>query len=318
LSFLQEIEFCKEPVAVFRAQERYIIILGAPTSIAQRQGEDTLTYLNKGQFYNLYFRANNDMILPSRVKSVVYLSFLDEADRNIEYSHWQYWYELQANPNQKAFDIDRKNCEGLAEKPTDLGYNAASFYWEPRIGARVVLRINCLSTEFSSQKGVKGLPLHVVVDTYEDTETEIEPSHRAYCRVKIFRDKGAERKNKDETRSVERRLQKFIRSYNSVNLDSDIGPSTVFHPPCKETTLTPTSTFGPKPFLFALKSNDIKINPLATNTMDNEGSSFLASITEREKKRTYTKTLSQAKDDLDQLEVGPRNKAKKVHTKTSE
>lgn len=57
-----------------------------------------------------------------------------------------------------------------------------------------MLRINCLSTEFSGQKGVKGLPLHVVVDTYEfqdnDRITEHdEPSHRAYCRVKIFRDK---------------------------------------------------------------------------------------------------------------------------------
>jgi len=50
--------------------------------------------------------------------------------------------------------------------------------------------MNCLSTEFSSQKGVKGLPLHIVIDTYEDLENEAaEPVHRAYCRVKIFRDK---------------------------------------------------------------------------------------------------------------------------------
>ena len=53
-----------------------------------------------------------------------------------------------------------------------------------------MLRINCLSTEFSSQKGVKGIPLHFVTDTYEDTDTEsAEPVHRAYCKVKIFRDK---------------------------------------------------------------------------------------------------------------------------------
>ena len=32
-------------------------------------------------------------------------------------------------------------------------------------------------------------------------------------------------------------------------LDSDI-PTSVFHPPTRETALTPTSTFGPKPFLF--------------------------------------------------------------------
>ena len=55
---------------------------------------------------------------------------------------------------------------------------------------QVVLRINCLSTEFSGQKGVKGLPLHIVVDTYEEQDSDQEePSHRAYCRVKIFRDK---------------------------------------------------------------------------------------------------------------------------------
>ena len=55
---------------------------------------------------------------------------------------------------------------------------------------QIVIRINCLSTEFSPQKGVKGLPLHLVVDTYEDMDTDTcEPAHRGYCRVKIFRDK---------------------------------------------------------------------------------------------------------------------------------
>ncbi len=35
-------------MTLFRAQEKYLVVLGAPTSIAQRHGEDTLTYLNKG------------------------------------------------------------------------------------------------------------------------------------------------------------------------------------------------------------------------------------------------------------------------------
>lgn len=38
-----------------------------------------------------------------------------------------------------------------------------------------------------------------------------------------------------------------------VSLDSEIGPASVFHPPNKETLLNPTSTFGPKPFLFIIK-----------------------------------------------------------------
>ena len=52
------------------------------------------------------------------------------------------------------------------------------------------MRINCLSTEFSSQKGVKGLPLYLVTDTYEDVDSVgAEPVHRGFCRIKIFRDK---------------------------------------------------------------------------------------------------------------------------------
>lgn len=100
------------------------------------------------------------MSIPRRVRTVIGLTFFDEADRKVEFQHWQYWYNLQANPNQKAFDIgmpqpvlsayicalklsltviiiDRKNCENIHEKVQDLAYNAASFIWSPEMGAKV-------------------------------------------------------------------------------------------------------------------------------------------------------------------------------------
>ena len=46
-----------------------------------------------------------NMSLPERVKTVINLTFFDEPDKRMEANHWQYWYNLQANPNQKAFDI---------------------------------------------------------------------------------------------------------------------------------------------------------------------------------------------------------------------
>ena len=49
--------------------------------------------------------------------------------------------------------------------------------------------VNCLSTDFSAQKGVAGIPLHFLVDTYEDLEPSAEPVHRAVCKIKVFRDK---------------------------------------------------------------------------------------------------------------------------------
>ena len=53
-SFLQEANFPHEANTVFKSQEKYVISLGAPTSIAQKHGEDTLTYLNKGTLYSVF------------------------------------------------------------------------------------------------------------------------------------------------------------------------------------------------------------------------------------------------------------------------
>lgn len=38
---------------------------------------------------------------------------------------------------------------------------------------------------------VQGIPLFLMVDTYEDVKSPIEsePTHRCYCKVKVFRDK---------------------------------------------------------------------------------------------------------------------------------
>ena len=49
--------------------------------------------------------------------------------------------------------------------------------------------MQCLSTDFSTQKGVKGLPLHVQIDTYDDQSDSKIPFHRGYCQIKVFCDK---------------------------------------------------------------------------------------------------------------------------------
>ena len=64
-----------------------------------------------------------------------------------------------------------------------------------------------LTFHFSTQKGVKGLPLHIQIDTFEDPRSDVgqQPSHRGYSQVKIFCDKGAERKLRDEERRAQKR-----------------------------------------------------------------------------------------------------------------
>ena len=75
--------------------------------------------------------------------------------------------------------------------------------------SQVNLAVQCLSTDFSTQKGVKGMPLHVQIDTYDDPRDNpgAEVYHRAYAQIKVFCDKGAERKARDEERRANKRKQ---------------------------------------------------------------------------------------------------------------
>ena len=73
---------------------------------------------------------------------------------------------------------------------------------------QIFISVNCLSTDFSSQKGVKGLPLNLQIDTYSYNNRSNKPIHRAFCQIKVFCDKGAERKIRDEERKQSRRKGK--------------------------------------------------------------------------------------------------------------
>ncbi|XP_029188069.1 grainyhead-like protein 2 homolog [Acropora muricata] len=306
----------KSTPTVFSAQDKYTFILEAPTSIIQRRGDDTLTYLNKGQFYTISFEGNVDPQSSDgeiqRVKSIVHLVFRDEKDPRSECEHWQYWHSQQPNPQQRAFDIDRKSCQNIEENIDEIAYNAAGFTWSPHLNAKIVIRINCLSTDFSSQKGVKGIPLHLQIDTYEDiANADAEPVHRSFCQIKVFRDKGAERKNKDESKSAEKRIQKWVKQNTSACPDPNmVSPTTLFHPPSKYTQLQTTTPLGPKPILFtpSVHSPHSSFEESSLQTL-----SLMASIKDRENKRTLQSHLALAKDELAELEVVPRLKVQRIH-----
>ncbi|XP_078371214.1 grainyhead-like protein 2 homolog isoform X2 [Oculina patagonica] len=308
----------KATPTVFSAQDKYTFILEAPTSIIQRRGDDTLTYLNKGQFYAIGFEGNVDPPTTDgeiqRVKSYVHLVFRDEKDPRTECEHWQYWHSQQPNPQQRAFDIDRKSCQNIEENIDEISYNGAGFTWSPHLNAKIVIRINCLSTDFSSQKGVKGIPLHLQIDTYEDlTNPDAEPVHRSFCQIKVFRDKGAERKNKDESKSAEKRIQKWVKQNTSSCADPNmVSPTSLFHPPSKYTQLQTTTPLGPKPVLFTPPvQHSAHGAPFEESSL--QTLSLLASIKDRENKRTLQSQFAMAKDELADLEVVPRLKVQKIH-----
>lgn len=71
------------------------------------------------------------------------------------------------------------------------GWRRACCFSSSPVCPQVFIGVNCLSTDFSSQKGVKGVPLNLQIDTYDCGSGAERLVHRAVCQIKIFCDKVA-------------------------------------------------------------------------------------------------------------------------------
>ncbi|XP_030203811.1 grainyhead-like transcription factor 2b [Gadus morhua] len=187
--------------------------LDATRSLRQKQGEGPMTYLNKGQFYAVTLNelgVNKRLRHPiSKVRSVIMVVFSEDKNRDEQLKYWKYWHSRQHTAKQRVLDIaDYKESFNTISNIEEIAYNAVSFTWDVNEEAKIFITVNCLSTDFSSQKGVKGLPLMIQIDTYSYNNRSNKPLHRAYSQIKVFCDKGAERKIRDEERKQFRKKSK--------------------------------------------------------------------------------------------------------------
>ncbi|XP_041711403.2 grainyhead-like protein 1 homolog isoform X2 [Coregonus clupeaformis] len=201
--------------------------LEASKSLRQKTGDGTMTYLNKGQFYPISLREmDNSKQLHhpiSKVRSVVMVVFGEEKCRDDQLKHWKYWHSRQHTAKQRCLDIaDYKESFNTISNIEEISYNAISFTWDINEEAKIFISVNCLSTDFSSQKGVKGLPLNLQIDTYSYNNRSNKPIHRAFCQIKVFCDKGAERKIRDEERKQSRRKGKCTDLTASMGAYGDV------------------------------------------------------------------------------------------------
>ncbi|KAG2468056.1 GRHL1 protein, partial [Polypterus senegalus] len=201
--------------------------LEASKSLRQKPGDGTMTYLNKGQFYPITLKetGNNKGMLHtiSKVRYIICLLF--------------------------TFTADYKESFNTISNIEEIAYNAISFTWDINDEAKIFVSVNCLSTDFSSQKGVKGLPLNLQIDTYSYNNRSNKPIHRAYCQIKVFCDKGAERKIRDEERKQSKRKGKCPDLSSPISTFSDVKMPII----TKRTDITvfkPMSDLETQPVLF--------------------------------------------------------------------
>ncbi|XP_043440222.1 transcription factor CP2-like protein 1 isoform X2 [Prionailurus bengalensis] len=186
-------------------------VLCAATSPAVKQQEETLTYLNQGQSYEVQMLCNpklGDTTQWARLlKSVVRVVF---HDRRLQYTEQQQLDGWRwSRPGDRILDIDVPLSVGVIEPqvlPSQL--NTVEFHWDPTKRTSLFLQVHCISTEFTPRKkgGEKGVPFRLQIDTFKPSDKELPPEHlhSAGCLIKVFKPKGADRKLKTDREKIEK------------------------------------------------------------------------------------------------------------------
>ncbi|XP_068431919.1 upstream-binding protein 1 isoform X2 [Clinocottus analis] len=234
-------------------------VLCAATSPAIKLHDETLTYLNQGQSYEVRMLDNRKPDeLPElnnkMVKSIVRVVF---HDRRLQYTEHQQLEGWKWNrPGDRLLDIDIPMSVGIVEPKTHPSQlNAAEFLWDMNKRTSVFVQVHCISTEFTPRKhgGEKGVPFRIQFDTFAMGECGeyIEHLHSASCQIKVFKPKGADRKQKTDREKMEKRSpqekEKYQASYDTTILsecspwpDAYVSPNQA---PTPSFTSTPLSTY---------------------------------------------------------------------------
>ncbi|XP_035988482.1 transcription factor CP2-like protein 1 [Fundulus heteroclitus] len=194
-------------------------VLCAATSPAVKQQEETLSYLNQGQSYELRVLSRKlaECSGVSRcVKSIVRIVFHDRRLQYMEHQQLEGW--RWNRPGDRILDIDIPLSVGIIEPRSDpLHLNTIEFLWDPLKNASVFIQVNCISTEFTARKhgGEKGVPFRIQVDTFTSNEhgEHLEHVHSASCQVKVFKPKGADRKLKTDREKMEKKTPEDREKY---------------------------------------------------------------------------------------------------------
>ncbi|KAI5621540.1 upstream-binding protein 1 isoform X1, partial [Silurus asotus] len=205
-------------------------VLCAATSPAVKLQEETLTYLNQGQSYEIRLldnRKREEMpeLNNKTVKSIVRVVFHDRRLQYMEHQQLEGW--KWNRPGDRLLDIDIPMCVGITEPCTHASQlNAAEFLWDVSKRASVFVQVHCISTEFTPRKhgGEKGVPFRIQIDTFKQDENGeyMEHMHSASCQIKVFKPKGADRKQKTDREKMEKRSaqekEKYQPSYDTTIL----------------------------------------------------------------------------------------------------
>ncbi|KAF2470406.1 uncharacterized protein BDR25DRAFT_325644 [Lindgomyces ingoldianus] len=214
---------------------RYHVTLNAPTAMIKHPDEIPVTYLNKGQAYSISLLDTAPIqtsAAPVRYRTFIRISFEDEQQRQRPGACWQLWKEgrgtneahqrggrLQAVEFVDPTQVGGSEVQGRPRVELECSsFDGFAVTWTPVHNSApecsIAVRFNFLSTDFSHSKGVKGIPVRLCAKTEllmsaDESSLEKPKAELCYCKVKLFRDHGAERKLSNDIAHVKKTIDKL-------------------------------------------------------------------------------------------------------------
>tara|TARA_R110002003_G_scaffold76_1_gene6978 strand:- start:49170 stop:51050 length:1881 start_codon:yes stop_codon:yes gene_type:complete len=214
---------------------RYHVTLNAPTAMIKSSDEVPVTYLNKGQAYSISLVDTAPVQAspaPVKYRTFIRISFEDEQQRQRPAACWQLWKEgrgtneahqrggrLQAVEFVDPSQVGGGEVQGRPRVEIESSsFDGFAVTWTPVHNATpecsLAVRFNFLSTDFSHSKGVKGIPVRLCAKTELVLDEPGSPQGKldaelCFCKVKLFRDHGAERKLSNDVAHVKKTIDKL-------------------------------------------------------------------------------------------------------------
>ncbi|XP_051882496.1 transcription factor CP2-like protein 1 isoform X2 [Pristis pectinata] len=183
-----------------------------------------------GQSYEIRIIDNKKLegsqeIIGKYIKSIIRVVFHDRRLQYTEHQQLESW--RWSRPGDRILDLDLPLSVGILEpRANPLQLNSVEFLWDPTKRTSVFVQVHCISTEFTPRKhgGEKGVPFRIQIDTFKQNENGeyTEHLHSASCQIKVFKPKGADRKQKTDREKIEKRTnqerEKYQQSFETTVL----------------------------------------------------------------------------------------------------
>ncbi|KNG84894.1 CP2 transcription factor [Aspergillus nomiae NRRL 13137] len=212
---------------------RYHVILHAPTAMFDHARDIPVTYLNKAQAYTITIvdsRPPVAPVQPVQYRTRIGIAFEEPTHRSNPTLCWQLWHGARGGSDAERRGgrpcavelVALKGGGGDTPDPAwhleSASFNQFCVSWTSGGEAyssqcQILVRFHFLSTDFTQSKGVKGVPVRLCAKTERislpevpsEAETEAEI---CYCRVKVFRDHGAERKLANDVTHIQKSIER--------------------------------------------------------------------------------------------------------------